>query len=145
MGRALGLMFQEFDLQCDTGCHLSDNLCHAIQGAMNNKFELKACDLSSETNLLHRKITIRLLCRAGGLAILLMAASGCQFLTYSSPLGEHFSRCSFGARTSLSSLVVESTTNGVRRVELRGYTNDSTSALGAVTEAAVKAAIQGAR
>ena len=32
-----------------------------------------------------------------------------------------------------------------RRVELRGYTNDSTTALGAVTEAAVRAAIQGAK
>ena len=29
------------------------------------------------------------------------------------------------------------------KVELRGYTNDSTQALGAVTEAAVRAAIQG--
>jgi hypothetical protein len=79
------------------------------------------------------------------LAIVLMATSGCQVLTYGGPNGEHFSRCSFGATTSISSLLVEANTNGLRRVELRGYTNDSTSALGTVTEAAVRAAIQGAR
>jgi len=77
--------------------------------------------------------------------ILTVAGSGCQILTYSSPQGERFSRCSIGSATSISSLVVEASTNGARRVELRGYTNDSTTALGAVTEAAVRAAIQGAK
>ena len=70
---------------------------------------------------------------------------GCQSLTYTGPSGERFTRRSFGAKTAISSLTVEATTNGLRRVELRGYTNDSTQALGAVTEAAVRAAIQGAK
>ena len=72
-------------------------------------------------------------------------ATGCQVLTYSSPTGERFTRTSFAASTAISSLSVESATNGIRRVELRGYTNDSSQALGAVTEAAVRAAIQGAK
>jgi hypothetical protein len=46
------------------------------------------------------------------------------------------------AKPTISSLSVESTTNGIRRVELRGYQNDSVQALGTVTEAAVKAAVQ---
>ena len=79
------------------------------------------------------------------LTLLSACLTGCQVLTYSGPNGEHFSRTSFGSTTSISSLSVEAQTNGVRRVELRGYTNDSTSALGAVTEAAVRAAIQGAK
>ena len=66
-------------------------------------------------------------------------------LTYSGPSGERFSRSSLGATTALSSLSVEADTNGVRRVELRGYTNDSAQALGAVTEAAVRAALQSAK
>jgi hypothetical protein len=66
-------------------------------------------------------------------------------LTYSSPSGERFTRSSFGANTSIHSLSVESGTNGVRKVTLRGYQNNSTEALGAVTEAAVKAALQTAK
>ncbi len=72
-------------------------------------------------------------------------APGCQVLTYEGPSGERFSRSSLGANTSISSLTVESVTNGIRRVELRGYQNDSTQALSTVTEAAVRAAIQGAK
>ena len=71
--------------------------------------------------------------------------SGCQVLTYASPTGERFSRVSVGANTSISALTVETTTNGLRRIELHGYQNDSAQALGAVTEAAVRAAIQSAR
>jgi len=67
---------------------------------------------------------------------------GCQVLTYTSPTGERFTRSSLGANTSLQSLACEVTTNGLRRVELRGYQNDSAQALGAVTEAAVRAALQ---
>ena len=70
---------------------------------------------------------------------------GCQVLTYRGPSGETFTRSSLGANTTVSSLTVESDTNGLRRVELRGYQNDSNQALGTVTEAAVKAAIQSAR
>ena len=77
--------------------------------------------------------------------LLMFLACGCQLLTYAGPNGERFSRSSLGATTSISSLTVESDTNGLRRVELRGYTNDSTQALGAVTEAAVRAAVQGVK
>jgi len=77
--------------------------------------------------------------------LLVSLASGCQFLSYDGPNGERFSRSSLGASTSISSLTVESDTNGLRRVELRGYQNDSTQALGTVTEAAVRAALQSAK
>ena len=40
---------------------------------------------------------------------------------------------------------VEIGTNGVRRVELRGYRNDATQALATVTEAAVRAALSQAK
>jgi hypothetical protein len=72
-------------------------------------------------------------------------ACGCTMLTYTSPSGERFTRGSLGANTSISSLAIEAGTNGVRRVELRGYQNDGSQALGAVTEAAVKAALESAK
>jgi len=77
--------------------------------------------------------------------LLIFGACGCQVLTYHGPTGERFTRSSLGANTSISSLTIESGTNGVRRVELRGYQNDTAQALGTVTEAAVKAAIQSAK
>ena len=79
------------------------------------------------------------------LTLLTFAASGCQSLTYTGPSGEHFTRRSLGSKTAISSLTVEAATNGVRKVELRGYTNDQTQALGTVTEAAVRAALQTAK
>ena len=79
------------------------------------------------------------------LTLLTFAFCGCQVLTYRGPSGERFTRSSLGANTSVSSLMVETDTNGLRRVELRGYQNDSAQALGTVTEAAVKAAIQSAK
>jgi hypothetical protein len=79
------------------------------------------------------------------LALLTLAATGCSLISYTSPTGERFTRSSLGVNTSVSSLSVETGTNGVRRVELRGYQNDSSQALGTVTEAAVRAALQGAK
>ncbi len=76
------------------------------------------------------------------LAVLVLSGGGCTLVTYTGPNGERFSRGCFGASTGLSALVLETDTNGVRRVELRGYSNDGSQALGIVTEAAVKAAIQ---
>ena len=67
---------------------------------------------------------------------------GCQRLTYNGPNGERFSRTSFGSTISISSLAVETDTNGVRRVQMQGYQNDPAQALGTVTEAAVRAALQ---
>ena len=83
----------------------------------------------------------------GGLILLALVASaaGCTSLTYTGPSGEHFSRRALGSKTAISALTVETATNGVRRVELRGYMNDSTQALGAITEAAVRAGIQAAK
>jgi hypothetical protein len=80
-----------------------------------------------------------------GLTCLAILATGCQVLTYTSPTGERFTRSSLGANTSIHSLSVESTTNGVRKVHLNGYQQDQTQALGAVTDAAVRAAIQAAK
>jgi len=76
---------------------------------------------------------------------LLAVLTGCTVLAYRSPGGERFTRASLGSATALSSLTVEAGTNGLRRVVLQGYTNDSTQALGTVTEAAVRAALQNAK
>jgi hypothetical protein len=79
------------------------------------------------------------------LSLAALFVTGCQVLTYRGPNGERFVRSSFGANTSIASLSVEGDTNGIRRVELRGYQNDATQALGTVTEAAVRAAMQAAQ
>jgi hypothetical protein len=68
--------------------------------------------------------------------------SGCTVLTYRGQAGETFSRVALGSTTAISSLTFESDTNGLKRVELQGYSNDSNQALGTVTEAAVRAALQ---
>jgi hypothetical protein len=78
-------------------------------------------------------------------ALIASLATGCTVLSYTTPTGERFTRGSLGANTSISSLAIEAGTNGVRRVELRGYQQDSSQALSAVTEAAVKAAIESAK
>ena len=80
-----------------------------------------------------------------GCSMFVLLITGCQVLTYRSPQGERFSRSSLGSRTAIQSLSVEADTNGVRRVQLQGYTNDSSQALGTVTEAAVRAALKGAQ
>jgi len=66
---------------------------------------------------------------------------GCQVLTYRGAQGERLTRASLGGTTAVSSLSVEMSTNGLRRVELKGYQNDGAQALGTVTEAAVRAAL----
>ena len=71
----------------------------------------------------------------------LILFTGCSTLTYRSPSGETFTRSSLGANASIQSLAIEASTNGLRRVELRGYQSDATQSLGAITEAAVRAAI----
>jgi hypothetical protein len=82
------------------------------------------------------------------LALLLVFTAGwgvgCQVLTYRGPNGERFTRGSLGSTIAISALTVETGSNGLRRVEMRGYRNDSTQALSTVTEAAVRAALQGA-
>jgi hypothetical protein len=78
-----------------------------------------------------------LIISAAGLTLL----CGCQVLTYTGPSGEHFMRSSLGANVAVSELAIEAGTNGLRRVELKGYQNDSGQALGIVTEAAVRAAL----
>ena len=94
--------------------------------------------------MLMKKLTTYLTL-ATAASLLMLLASACQVLTYHGPNGERFSRSSLGSTTSISSLTVESDTNGLRRVELHGYQNDSTQALGTVTEAAVRAALQGVK
>ena len=64
-------------------------------------------------------------------------------LTYQGPNGERLTRCALGSTTAISSLAVQTDTNGLRRVDMQGYSNDSNQALGTVTEAAVRAALQG--
>ncbi len=79
------------------------------------------------------------------LAVAATLTCGCQMLTYVGPNGERFSRTSLGNTTSISSLAIETDTNGVRRVQMQGYQNDSSPALGTVTEAAVRAALQSSK
>ncbi len=68
---------------------------------------------------------------------------GCQSLKYLGPNGERLSRFALGTKTTISDLALETGTNGIRRLHLRGYQSDSTQAMGVVTEAAVRAALQG--
>jgi len=75
------------------------------------------------------------------IALAAMVCAGCQSTSYTSPNGEKFSRIAFGTKTSIAGLTVESGTNGVRRLTLRGYRNDQVEALGVVTDAAVRAAM----
>jgi hypothetical protein len=71
-----------------------------------------------------------------------MLLCGCQHLLYIGPTGERLSRFALGTQTTISGLELETSTNGVRRINLKGYQSDSTQAMGVVTEAAVKAALQ---
>jgi hypothetical protein len=70
---------------------------------------------------------------------------GCTVVSYSNANGEHFSRLSLGASTAIAGLEVQSGTNGLRQLRLQGYQNENSQALGTVTEAAVRAALQGAK
>ncbi len=90
--------------------------------------------MNTSLPLLHRRARL-------GWPLLATCLCGCQSLTYTSPSGERFSRTSLGTATAISALTVESDTNGVRRVELRGYQNEASQALGTVTEAAIRAAL----
>jgi hypothetical protein len=76
--------------------------------------------------------------------VLLLAAvcSGCSVVEYRGSGGDRFSRMTIGSRTALTGLEVETGTNGLRRLSLRGYRSDSADSLGVVTEAAVRAALQ---
>lgn len=84
-----------------------------------------------------------LLCLA--LAAAAVVAGGCQVLTYTGPQGERLTRRVLGVNTAVAQLTLETDTNGLRRIELRGYQSDSAQALGTVTEAAVRAAISSAK
>src|SRR6266496_980162 len=104
--------------------------------------------LSPESSMFHRSSLLpsvkSLLRKAFWASLVCLFCSlmcGCQVLAYTSPTGERFTRSSLGANTTIASLRVEADTNGVRRVELRGYQNDSTQALGIITEAAVRGAL----
>ena len=74
-----------------------------------------------------------------------LALTGCTYLSYTGPNGERFARSALGANSSIASLSFESGSNGLRRVELHGYQTETSQALGAVTEAAVRGALQGAK
>ena len=82
---------------------------------------------------------------AAMLGLLAGALCGCQMVSYRSPAGETFTRSALGVNLTLSSLTVETGSNGVRRVEMRGYQNDTSQTAGIVTEAAVRAAISSAK
>ena len=80
------------------------------------------------------RLVILVACLAGGVC-------GCTMFVYTGPGGERFTRTSLGAQTAIASLEVEAGTNGLRRLSLRGYQNETAQALGTVTEAAIRAAL----
>jgi hypothetical protein len=94
----------------------------------------------------YQRLTVHRATACAGPALAGLLFCGCQVLTYTSPSGERLIRSSFGANLSVSTLAIESdATNGVRRVEIHGYQNDSSQALSTITEAAVRGAVQGAK
>jgi hypothetical protein len=52
---------------------------------------------------------------------LALCVTGCTILSYQSPTGEHFTRSSLGSKTSIAHLTFEANTNGVRKLQLKGY------------------------
>ena len=79
--------------------------------------------------------------KLASLAILASLATGCTIVSYTTPAGERFTRGSLGANTPIASLTFEAGTNGVRRVDLRGYQTDTAQTIAAATDAAVRAAL----
>ena len=74
------------------------------------------------------------------MAFIFVACSGCVFDRYKqSRETVNLTRLALGNKTGLSSLTI---TNSNGSVSLKGYRNDQVEALGAVTEAAVSAAIK---
>lgn len=67
--------------------------------------------------------------------------TGCTFDRYSSPHGGQFTRLAIGNTTSISSLEVTPQTNSAPKLVLKGYQNDQAQTAGAITEAAIKAAL----
>jgi hypothetical protein len=117
-------------------CHLPFAICHLpFRAPFSPLPHVKAVPVPT----LRRSISVV------GCSMFLFALTGCTSLTYTAPTGERFTRSSLGANTSLQCLSFEATTNGLRRVELRGYQTDQNQALGTVTEAAIRAALQSAR
>ena len=89
----------------------------------------------------HATFLTYLTTRLSLLAATACLACGCTVVSYTTPGGEHFTRGSFGANTSIASLAFEAGTNGVRRVDLRGYQNDTAQTVAAAADAAVRAAL----
>jgi hypothetical protein len=95
--------------------------------------------------LMRRASPAALVAQAALLALLAATVCGCTMVSWTTPQGDRFTRTSLGANTAIAALTLETGTNGLRRVELSGYHNDSAQAMGAVTEAAIRAALQNAR
>jgi hypothetical protein len=101
--------------------------------------------------------------RRGGRAVQMACAAiaaalfcGCQAIAYRSPdriiqdetgkrqivlRGESFRRSSFGSKTQLQELTVEGTTNGVRVIRMKGYSQDGSATVTSAAEA-VKASAE---
>lgn len=79
------------------------------------------------------------------ITVLALLNTGCISTTFTSPDGMSFKRVAVGNKTTFGNLLLETTTNGVRRIQLKGYSNDQVEALSAVTEAAVRAAVSSAK
>jgi hypothetical protein len=73
-------------------------------------------------------------------ALLLLPA--CTVTKYTAPSGETFSRYAVGNKTSVGELSIDADAHGVRSVQMKGYSNDQAEVAGAVTAAAVRAALK---
>lgn len=96
-------------------------------------------------SFMRRTSPAALVAQAALLALLAATVCGCTMVSWTTPQGDRFTRTSLGANTAITALTLETGTNGLRRVELNGYHNDSAQAMGAVTEAAIRAALQNVR
>ncbi len=67
-------------------------------------------------------------------------ASGCTVTRY-----EGFSRYTLGTKVSIPDLQVEVSTNGTKKIRLKGYSNDGVEALGVIAEGLAKGAISGVK
>jgi hypothetical protein len=76
---------------------------------------------------------------------LMLLLTGCTFTGYRAANGEQFTRVAIGSKTSVGELRVSGDTNGVKTLLLKSYSNDQVEALSAVTEAAVKGAVNSAK
>ena len=79
---------------------------------------------------------------AVGYCLLTIAAVALQ-TSCTSTRYDGFSRITFGTKVNIPELRVEVSTNGSKKIFMKGYSNDGMEALGIVAEKAAKGAVEG--